>query len=158
MADAQMGTVGVVDTSRVLAESKSGKAVGERLQKMNQRWHEQLAITEQQREQAQAKLKKLTKESQPSQVFKTQHELRMLELTMRHTQEMAQAELEAWSEFYQTALSQVLAAQLETIGKSKNLSMVLTGPNAQMPFVAATIDITQDAITAFDGAFNVDKL
>lgn len=158
MADAQTNTVGVVDTSRVLAESKSGKAVGERLQKMNQRWHEQLAVTEQQREQAQGKIKKLTKDSNPSQVFKAQHELRMLELTMRHTQEMAQAELEAWSEFYQTALSQVLATQIEAVGKQKNLSMVLTGPNAQMPFVAKSIDITADAIVAFDGAFNADKL
>ncbi len=158
MTDVQAGSVGVVDTSRVLAESKSGKSVGEKLQKMNQRWHEQLALTEQQREQAQAKIKKLDKSAQPSQVFKAQHELRMLELAMRHIQEKAQAELEAWSEFYQTALSQVLAQQIEAVGKSKNLMMVLTGPNAQMPFVASAVDITKDAIVAFDGAFDADKI
>jgi len=158
MSEVHEGSVGVVDTSRVLAESKSGKAVGERLQKMNQRWHEQLALTEQQREQAQAKIKKLTQGSQPSQIFKAQHELRMLELSMRHIQEKAQAELEAWSEFYQTALSQVLAQQIEAVGKAKKLLMVLTGPNAQMPFVAQTVDITKDAIEAFDKAFDADKL
>jgi Skp family chaperone for outer membrane proteins len=158
MTDVHEGSVGVVDTSRVLAESKSGKSVGERLQKMNQRWHEQLALTEQQREQAQAKVKKLTQGSQPSQIFKAQQELRMLELSMRHIQEKAQAELEAWSEFYQTALSQVLAQQIEAVGKAKKLLMVLTGPNAQMPFVAQTVDITKDAIEAFDKAFDADKL
>jgi hypothetical protein len=125
---------------------------------MNQRWHEQLALTEQQREQAQAKVKKLTQGSQPSQIFKAQQELRMLELSMRHIQEKAQAELEAWSEFYQTALSQVLAQQIEAVGKAKKLLMVLTGPNAQMPFVAQTVDITKDAIEAFDKAFDADKL
>ena len=158
MTEVHEGSVGVVDTSRVLAESKSGKSVGERLQKMNQRWHEQLALSEQQREQAQAKIKKLTQGSQPSQIFKAQHELRMLELSMRHIQEKAQAELEAWSEFYQTALSQVLAQQIEAVGKAKKLLMVLTGPNAQMPFVAQTVDITKDAIEAFDKAFDADKL
>lgn len=158
MSDIQQDSIGVVDTSRVLAESKSGKAVGEKLQKMNQRWQEQLAVTEQQREQAQGKLKKLDKSSQPSTVFKTQHELRMLELSMRHIQEKAQAELEAWSEFYQTALSQVLAQQIDAVGKAKKLLMVLTGPNAQMPFVASTVDITKDAIAAFDAAFDTDKL
>jgi len=158
MSDVHEGSVGVVDTSRVLAESKSGKSVGERLQKMNQRWHEQLALSEQQREQAQAKIKKLTQGSQPSQIFKAQHELRMLELSMRHIQEKAQAELEAWSEFYQTALSQVLAQQIEAVGKAKKLLMVLTGPNAQMPFVAQTVDITKDAIEAFDKAFDADKI
>jgi Skp family chaperone for outer membrane proteins len=159
MAESTTGSsVGVVDTGRVLSESKSGKQVGERLQRMNARWHEQLAISEQQREQAQAKLKKLGQDAQPSQVFKAQHELRMLELTIRHTQEMAQAELEGWSDFYQTALSQVLAAQIEVVGKAKSLSMVLTGPNAQMPFVAQAIDITADAIEHFDRAFNIEKV
>lgn len=158
MTDISEGNIGVVDTSRVLAESKSGKSVGERLQKMNQRWQEQLALTEQQREQGQAKIKKLTQTSAPSQIFKAQHELRMLELSMRHIQEKAQAELEAWSEFYQTALSQVLAQQIEAVGKAKKLLMVLTGPNAQMPFVATTVDITKDAIEAFDKAFDADKL
>lgn len=158
MTDIHQDSIGVVDTSRVLAESKSGKAVGEKLQKMNQRWHEQLAVTEQQREQAQAKIKKLDKSSAPSAVFKAQQELRMLELSMRHLQEKAQAELEAWSEFYQTALSQVLAQQIDAVGKAKKLLMVLTGPNAQMPFVASTVDITKDAITAFDSAFDTDKL
>ena len=158
MTDIQSGSVGVVDTSRVLAESKSGKSVGEKLRKMNQRWHEQLALTEQQREQAQQKFKKLAQESLPSAIFKAQHELRMLEISMRHIQEKAQAELEAWSEFYQTSLSQVLAQQIEAVGRSKKLLMVLTGPNAQMPFVAETVDITKDAIVAFDGAFDADKL
>lgn len=148
--------VGVVDTGRVLSESKAGRIVSQKLQKINQRWQEQAGLSEQRLEEARTRLSKADDKTAMASLFKLQHEVRMLEMGMRHLQESAQADLEAHSDFWQTSLSQTLAGQLEQIGKRLELSMVLTGPSAQVPFVAQTLDVTKDVIVEFDKAFKDD--
>lgn len=148
--------VGVVDTGRVLSESKAGRVVSQKLQKINQRWQEQAGLSEQRLEEARTRLSKADDKTAMGSLFKMQHEVRMLEMGMRHLQESAQADLEAHSDFWQTSLSQTLAAELERIGKRLELSMVLTGPSAQIPFVAQTLDVTKDVIVDFDKAFKDD--
>lgn len=145
--------IGVVDTGRVLNESKHGKAVGARLQQLGERWQQQIALAEQRLDDAQGRMGKLNQQSAPNQVFKAQHEVRMLELSLRHLQEQAQADLEGHSEYWQAALSQALTGELEKVGKAKNLAMVVTGPNAQVPFVAQTIDVTAAVVASFDQGF-----
>src|SRR4051812_12436742 len=110
-------TIGVVDTNRVLAESKPGAVISGKLQQLSDKWQQQVALAEQRLDDARGRLGKLPPSSPPQSVFKQQHEARMLELALRHTQELAQAELEAYSEFWQASLSQALAAELEKVGK-----------------------------------------
>jgi Skp family chaperone for outer membrane proteins len=148
--------VGVVDTGRVLGESKAGRIVSQKLQKINQRWQEQAGMTEQRLEEARARLGKADDKTPMANMFKMQHEVRMMEMGMRHLQESAQADLEAHSEFWQTSLSQTLAGELERIGKKLELSMVHTGPSAQIPYVAEALDITKEVIVEFDKAFKDD--
>jgi outer membrane protein len=150
-------TIGVVDTNRVLAESKPGAVISGKLQQLSDKWQQQVALAEQRLEDVQGRLSKLPAGTPPQTVFKHQHENRMLELALRHTQELAQAELEAYSEFWQAALSQNLAKELDRVGKAKQLSMVVTGPNAQIPYVDATLDVTADVITAFNASFKEDS-
>lgn len=148
--------VGVVDTGRVLSESKAGRVVSQKLQKINQRWQEQAGLSEQRLEEARGRLGKADEKTPMASLFKMQHEVRMLEMGLRHLQESAQADLEAHSDFWQTSLSQTLAAELDRIGKRLELSMVLTGPSAQIPFVAQALDVTKDVIADFDKAFKDD--
>ena len=150
-------TIGVVDTNRVLAESKPGTVISGKLQQLSGKWQQQVALAEQRLEDVQGRLSKLTANTPAQTVFKQQHEARMLELALRHTQELAQAELEAYSEFWQAALSQNLAQELDRVGKAKKLSMVVTGPNAQIPYVDSTLDVTADVITAFNASFKEDS-
>ena len=148
--------VGVVDTGRVLSESKAGRVVRQKLQKINQRWQEQAALAEQRLEEARTRLAKVDQKTPPASAFKMQHDVRMMELGLRHLQESAQADLEAHSDFWQASLSQTLAGVIDEVGKKRQLSMVLTGPNAQMPYVAETLDITSEVITQFDKDFKDD--
>jgi Skp family chaperone for outer membrane proteins len=145
--------IGVVDTGRVLNDSKHGKAVGTRLQALGERWQGQITLAEQRLDDAHGRLKKLQQTAAQAQVFKAQHEIRMLELSLRHLQEQAQTDLEAHSDFWQATLSQALTIELEKVGKAKNLSMVVTGPNAQIPFVAQTLDVTAAVVQSFDQGF-----
>src|SRR3954469_9613925 len=112
-------TIGVVDTNRVLTESKPGAVISGKLQQLSDKWQQQVALAEQRLDDAQGRLNKVTATTPPSTVFKQQHDVRMLELALRHTQELAQAELEGYSEYWQAALSQNLARELETVGKAK---------------------------------------
>ncbi|RYF49099.1 MAG: OmpH family outer membrane protein [Cytophagaceae bacterium] len=147
---------GVVDTGRVLGESKAGRIVSQKLQKINQRWQEQAGMAEQRLEEARARLGKADDKTPMATMFKMQHEVRMMEMGLRHLQESAQADLEAHSDFWQTSLSQTLAGELERIGKKLELSMVYTGPSAQIPYVAEALDITKEVIVEFDKAFKDD--
>lgn len=144
---------GVVDTGRVLSESKAGRIVSQKLQKINQHWQEQAGLAEQRLDEARGRLSKADDKTSMASLFKMQHEVRMLEMGMRHLQESAQADLEAHSDFWQTSLSQTLAGELDAIGKRLDMSMVLTGPSAQIPFVAPTLDVTKEVIVEFDKAF-----
>jgi Skp family chaperone for outer membrane proteins len=146
-------TIGVVDTNRVLAESKPGAVISGKLQQLSDKWQQQVALAEQRLDDAQNRLSKLTAATPPPTAFKQQHEARMLELALRHTQELAQAELEAYSEYWQAALSQNLAQELDRVGKAKKLSLVVTGPNAQIPYVDTALDVTTDVIAAFNASF-----
>lgn len=151
-------TIGVVETSRVLAESKSGKHVGKELQTRGAGWQERMAVAEQQRDQDQDNLGKNSAKMSPKERFKLELKLRMGTEQLGQMQKLAQLELESYSEFYQAMLSQTLAAVLDTLGKEKDFALILTGPSAQMPFVGKTVDITDEAIKRFDAAFKPDQV
>lgn len=145
--------VGIVDTGRVLNESKAGKFVSNKLQELNRSWQEKASLLEQQLIEAKKRLSKDDAKTPLPKLFKHRHEVRMLEMELNHLQQSAQTDLEAHSEFWQTSLSQTLSSELENYGKKLQLSMVLTGPSAQIPFVATTIDITEKIIVEFDKVF-----
>lgn len=150
--------IGVVETSRVLAESQSGKFVGGQLQQRGAGWQERMAVAEQQREQDQDNLQKNAAKLAPKERFKLELKIRMGAEQLGQMQKLAQLELEAYSEFYQAMLSQTLAGVLDALGKEKQYALILTGPNAQMPFVGASVDITDEAIKRFDQAFKQDAI
>lgn len=150
--------VGVVDTGRVLAESNAGKTVAKELQRRGQGWQEQLAVTEQQVEQDRSKLKDQGQKLSPKERFVLELKVRLGGEMLSQLQKRAQIELEAYSEFYQAVLSQTLAGVLDILGKEKSYGLILTGPNAQMPFVGDANDITAEAIKRFDANFKMDQI
>lgn len=141
---------GVVNTSRILAESNSGKTVAKKIQAQTARWQEQLSLAEQRLEDAQKRVEKLDPKTSRGTAFKTQHEVRMLQMGLRHLQESAQADLEAYSEFWQSALSQQIATAIDEVALGKKLAMVVTGPNAQTPYIAPELDISAEVTAVFD--------
>lgn len=150
--------VGVVDTGRVLAESNAGKAVAKELQRRGQSWQEQLAVTEEQVEQDRKKLKEQGQKLAAKERFSLELKARLGSEMLQQLQKRAQIELEAYSEFYQAVLSQTLAGVLDVLGKEKSYGLILTGPNAQMPFVGESNDITLEAIKRFDANFKMEQL
>ena len=150
--------VGVVDTGRVLAESNAGKTVAKELQRRGQSWQEQLAVTEEQVEQDRKKHKDQSAKMAPKERFSLELKIRLGGETVQQMQKRAQIELEGYSEFYQAVLSQTLAGVLDALGKEQSYSLILTGPNAQMPFVGEKNDITVEAIKRFDAAFKMDQI
>lgn len=151
-------TIGVVETSRVLAESTSGKHVGKELQTRGAGWQERMAVAEQQRDQDQDNLQKNAAKMGPKERFRLELKLRMGSEQLAQMQKLAQLELEAYSEYYQAMLSQTLAGVLDALGKEKEFALILTGPSAQMPFVGRSVDITDEAIKRFDAAFKPDQI
>lgn len=150
--------VGVVETGRVLAESNAGKTVGKELQRRGQKWQEQLAVAEEQLEQDKKKHGEQAEKMAVKDRFKLELQIRMTSEKLTQMQKMAQIELEAYSEYYQASLSQTLAGVLDSLGKEKKYDLILTGPNAQMPFVGQTSDITAEAIKRFDAGFKMEAL
>src|SRR5688572_27693945 len=92
--------IGFVDITRILEDSKRGKSLMEKLNKVAQRWQGSTDLLEKKLQQANDRLQTMQQSPNPSALFEVSHKMRLYRAELNQLQERAEMDLSGLSEFF----------------------------------------------------------
>ena len=88
-------------------------------------------------------------------LFRMRHDVRMREVELRQAQERAQTDLEAMGQHLQDKLTSALNNELQRLGKTKGLALVVISPGPLSAYADPSLDLTEEALASFDRVLEI---
>ncbi|MCP5053667.1 MAG: OmpH family outer membrane protein [bacterium] len=150
-AFAQAGKIGVVNSAQILQQTKKGKVIKQKLEKLQKQKQREVQTLQEQIKKLQQDV--LSPALNAATKQQKSEELNQKQVTLKRRIEDAQRTLEREFQKELIQLEKQIMPVMQTIGKTKGYLMVVDLQKGGLVYVDQSIDITADVIKAFDAKY-----
>lgn len=140
----------VINISRLLDESKRGKALSARLRSIAEKWQKDLGTVEQKLTHSRARLEKSGLGAPAEVTFRLQRDISILDMERRSLLERQRADIEGHREHFRAQLLDELQPILQGVCEERGLKIVMAVTGPELAFVAPDADITDVVMARLD--------
>ncbi len=148
---AQMGKVGVVDSGAILAKSKKGNTIRQKMEKLQKEKQDQAQTMQEQIKKLQQDL--LSPALNAATKQKKSEELNQKQIALKRYLEDSRRVLDREFQKELLQVEKQIMPLLRDIGKTKGLIMIFDVQKSGLAHYDKSIDITADVIKAFDAKY-----